>query len=253
MRFILMIGICLLCSLFKAQDKLYFVNGKIKQGIVVSMGAEFIFFRNTDTSAVQRIKRNELVMIENYKGVRYLLAPAEGITDSLIFKHPKVSGKRNMFGAQPLGILLGRATFVYEHLNQRGNIGFVIPVSLTFDPIGSLYKNTDTGSKALKHISGINFISGADINFYLGESEYTRFFIGPRFRYGTDVFLRNLEGYSLQTQFGWKIGDPGGKSVQHFSVGFGFARIVTAASSRVANPKHSYGWFSINYRIGFKW
>lgn len=235
-----------------AQDKLIFKNGKVQKGIVVSISKDKVLFRNTDTSGIQTIKKTDLLLLENRRGIRYLFAAAVPTTQTKTRVQEKKA--KHSIGVQPFGLLTGRATLAYEHFIADGNIGIVIPLSITFDPIGVFYNSQiDTSANAPKRISGVNFISGLDVNFYVGNNETAKFFIGPRFRYGTDVLLRNIEAYSLQTQVGWCIGDTQSAFIQHISVGFGFARIVEAPGSGIINTKNSYGWYSVNYRLGIRW
>jgi hypothetical protein len=150
--------------------------------------------------------------------------------------------------------MFGRATIVYERFTKDNKVGFVFPLSLTFDPIGTLYNSRiDTSMNSVKRIKGVNFIGGMDVNFYIGKNEHTKFFVGPRIRYGTDMFLRGIEAYSIQTQFGWKIGNPAKASIQHLSFGFGLVRILSSPAGALISPKQSYGWYSLNYRVGIKW
>lgn len=236
----------------KAQDKLFFSNGTKRLGILVHMNQDAVYFKNTDTALVEKINKSDLLLVEDYKGVRYIFSAKTKKLDSLPLM--PMSLKRNSFGVQPLAVFVGRATFVYERFTEDHKIGFVIPVSITFDPFGTLYKSQiDTSRNSAKRVEGINVIAGLDVNFYLGKKEHRKFFVGPRFRYGTDQFLRGVEGYSIQTQFGWKYGKPGGAMVQHLSFGFGFIRILSSPSSALINPKQSYGWYSINYRVGVNW
>lgn len=241
-----------LCVISRAQDKLIFTDGRMETGILVTITKDKVHFKKTDTSAIQIIKKSDLILLENKRGIRYLFTAA---TNSIQPEKPKPTKvTRHSIGIQPFGLFTGRATAAYEHYTPNGKVGFVIPLSITFDPIGVFYNSQiDTSANAPKRISGINFISGLDVNFYLGKGETSKFFIGPRFRYGTDVFLRNIEAYSLQTQLGWRIGSNKSLVIQHFSLGFGFARILESPGSTIINNKNYYGWYSINYRIGVRW
>jgi hypothetical protein len=237
-----------------AQDKLFFKNGTSQKGYILTMGKDFIYFKTSDTSATQKINKSSLVLIEDYKGTRYLFSGEPGHTDSVNIQAAPSTLRRNIFSLQPLGIFFGRGTLVYERLSSDNKIGVVFPVSLTFDPFGSLYNtNLDTTQNGIRKINGVNFITGLDINFYLGKSAHTKFFVGPRVRYGTDLFLRNIEGYTLQTQFGWKVSSEKSRFVQHLSFGFGFVRVLSSPAGKLINPKQSYGWYSLNYRVGLSW
>jgi hypothetical protein len=152
---------------------------------------------------------------------------------------------------QPVGVFIGRVSFQYERITSDQRFGIVIPFALTFNPFGTIYPaSTDSG---YVEPTGVSFITGLDVNYYLGKKESFQFFIGPRVRYGTDMAAGDVEGYSVQTQLGWKVGSPKRKSVQHISFGFGFLRVISVASAQTVDPKQSYAWGSINYRIGFKW
>src|SRR5690606_42028375 len=144
-----------------------------------------------------------------------------------------------------LGLVWGVAPINYERLSKDAKIGVSIPSVLTFDPSGVLYNSDlDTSQNALPKIKGVSYITGADIHFYIGKRDRPKFFIGPRFRYGTDLFLRKSSGYSLQTELGWilKPEDMRKGYTQFFSVGFGFVRLITAPNGILVDPKQSYGW-----------
>ncbi|MDO9000825.1 MAG: hypothetical protein Q7W45_13740 [Bacteroidota bacterium] len=235
-----------------AQDKLFYKNGNVKKGYVVSVTKEVVFFKNSDTSIqTQQIPKTDLLLLENYKGDVFIFANDKK-TES---EKPETKlYKRNALGVQPFAVLFGRVTLVYERFTKDNKIGFVFPLSLTFDPMGSLYNSRiDTNRNSVKRLKGVNFIGGLDVNFYVGRRESSKFFVGPRIRYGTDMFLRGIEAYSLQTQLGWKYSNPKKSMIQHLSFGFGFVRILSSPAGPLISPKQSYGWYSINYRVGIKW
>jgi hypothetical protein len=237
----------------KAQDKLIFKNGEIKKGFIVSIGQDIVFLKNYDTSLkIKQIPKADLILLENYKGDIFIFSETKKNPET---KNPETRLlKRNALGMQPFAIFVGRVTVVYERFTKDNKIGFVFPLSLTFDPVGSLYNSRiDTSRSSLKRLSGVNFIGGIDVNFYIGRNENTKFFLGPRIRYGTDMFLRGIEAYSVQTQFGWKFGRPDKAPIQHLSFGFGLVRILSSPGGTLVSPKQSYAWYSINYRVGIKW
>lgn len=259
MRFILFIAVLIpLC--FKAQDKLFFRDGTSRKGYLMSVSGEYVFFKASDTSVAEKISKSKLALIEDYKGRRFLFSEnfsvQPGGRETSADKGQKISQHRNILTAQPLGLIFGRATINYERLSKDEKIGISVPFALTFDPSGVLYQSDlDTNSNALPKIKGVSYITGVDLHFYIGRHERPKFFIGPRFRYGTDLFLRKSSGYSLQTEMGWIV-KPRGMAkgyVQSFSVGFGFVRLITAPNGILVDPRQSYGWFSISYKLGFKW
>ena len=239
---------------FFAQDKLFFADGTSQRGIILSIGKDQVFFKTTDSSQVIPYNKKDLLLIEDYKGSRILFGEPVKQTTSHQSKSTQDSLIKNSFGMQPLALLLGRLTFNYERLRDDGKIGIVIPFSLSFDPFAKLAYQLDTNkNKAPFKKTRISFITGVDVNFYIGKREIYKFFIGPRVRYGTDIILGEVQGYSLQTQMGWRISRTQRKTVQHISFGFGFVRVISSPATTAINAKKSYSWMSLNYRIGIRW
>ncbi len=250
MKQLFIISFLLSSFILQAQDKLIYKNGGVRKGQLISVSKELVYFRQSDSSATEQILRSDLLLAETAEGTRYIFAPG-GEPDK---KTDPSKMRRNSLTVQPLGIFVGRATFVYERLSDDEKIGFAVPLSLTFDPFGPIYQTgIDTGFAAIRRITGVNFITGMDVNFYLSKKEFSRFFIGPRFRYGTDVFLREVEAYTLQTQMGWRFGRSSEKIVQTLAMGFGFVKIVSSPQGTLLDPRQAYGWFSFTYRAGFSW
>lgn len=234
-----------------AQDKLFFANGKVKKGYIVSIGNEYVFYKNNDTSEVQSIKKSELVMIEDVRGVIFHIGTGGNL------KSPRISNtvpdlKLNSLGVAPLSFFIGKATLVYERLNKTGKVGVAFPISLTYYP----YKEANNVNGAPKDSlsrNEISFFGGVDVNFYIGKHPSRKFYIGPRARFGTYIFPGKVTGYTLQTQLGWRFGNPDGKLQQHLSLGFGLAKILTSSNSVAINNRTLLAWFSINYTIGLRW
>ncbi len=232
-----------------AQDKLFYTNGKTKTGYLVSIGKDIVFFKKNDTARVEQINKGELILIEDYKGTRHVFA-TKSINEVTKDSPINETLRQNALKIQPFGVFVGRCMFLFEHLNKDQSIGYVFPLALTFDPVGVFYLPSD--SSARRHISGVKFITGMDVNFYMSKKKHTRFFIGPRLRYGTDVFLLNTEAISLQTQFGWDFGSNANLFTQQLSLGFGFVRIMSNSTTRISRNQ-SNAWFSLNYSIGARW
>ncbi|MBA3665477.1 MAG: hypothetical protein H0W61_14875 [Bacteroidetes bacterium] len=250
MRSLTFIFLCFVFAGF-GQDKIFLKEGLIKEGVILSMGSDFIFYKATDTSSITfKIPRSTILMIEKYNGKVFIYASATMKKDSQIV----VAQKRNSLGMQPLNVLTGRLTLCFERMNKLGTIGFCPVMSLSFNPYSSLFRALDTINNNFRvNNNGVNFIGGIDVNFYIGKREKAKFFIGPRLRYGIDKLLDNIEAYSVQTQFGWRFGRPQGRISQHLSFGLGFVRILSSPAGNRINPKQAYGWGSINYRIGVNW
>lgn len=243
--------VVLICFKVQAQDKLYFTDGTIRNGIIISNAKESLYFKVNDTSQTEIISKSLLILVEDYKGTRYLYGSAQ--EEKKQNQMPIVEGasRRNIFTWQPFGGFFGRLSFQYERLTKDLKLGIVIPFALTFNPFGTVYPARDDSNYT--EPTGTSFITGLDLNFYLDRSERVQFFLGPRIRYGTDMMLGEIEGYTIQTQFGWKVGSPKARFVQHISFGFGFLRVISVAAAQTVDPKQSYPWGSVNYRLGIRW
>jgi len=250
MRFLIYIFIFFVVCL-NAQDKLYFKNATLKKCYLITITKDKVYYKNFDTSATSlQANKSDLVMLETYNGIRYLFFEEE----KLKIKTDSIKPKQNNLGLQPFNFLIGRFTFNYERLTNDAKIGFMIPFSITYNPFESIYKSQMNSTNFNYNAKrGTNIITGLDINFYIGNKQNSQFFMGPRFRYGTDLFITNIEAYSLQTQFGYKYQNPKHNFVQHLSLGFGFARILSLSGNNRINSKQSYVWYSLNYRLSIKW
>ena len=237
---------------FAQTDKIYLVNGEVKKGLVISMGNDFVFSKSSDTSlTTKKYLKSDILLIEKYDGKVFVFGKnsekkVNTIDTTEVFY-------RNSLGIQPLSFFLGRVSLVYERMNKEGTIGFALPVSLTFDPTGIIYEPDSSRGTSGNHLSGVNFIGGADVNFYVGKGDFEGFYLGPRVRYGVDMFIGNIEAYTVQTQFGWKLEGSEYRMSHHISVGFGFVRILSSQAGNRINSKNSYSWGSISYRIGLNW
>lgn len=250
MRFAVFIFIFYSC-LLTAQDKLFFTDGTIKTGIIISNTQDVVYFRKSDTSAIQKINKNQLILMEDYKGTRYLFARENKQESDKGYPKDNTKTHKNSLSIQPLSILFGRLNLSYERFTENNRIGFVIPLILTFDPsFGNAFTAIDS---TITRTKGIKYITGLDVNFYSEKGNTAKLFIGPRIRYGTDVAFFNTKAYSFQTQIGLKVSSPGSKVVQHFSIGFGLVRILSSTSIPITDAQQAHPWYSVNYRLGLKW
>lgn len=243
-----------------AQDRLFYTNGKVREGIIVSISKDLVFYKESDTSMVEKIAKKELLMTENYKGIRHIFNADEESNDETLYKktkaNPGVSEKPLLNSLQvfPLGILQGRAGIAYEKLNDKGTIGLTFPLYLTFDVEGVLFPSLND-SASVPHVRSkeLNLIGGIDVNFYINNKGNSWFFIGPKFRYGTNITFAHLEYYTFQTQLGWKFTNPDKRLIQHLSFGYGFAHIISSKSGASNILRNYFGLVSLSYRVGIKW
>ena len=134
-------------------------------------------------------------------------------------------------------------------------MGVAVHVILSFDPRvlmpqGGSNDTVVNTSTPIRRNTAI--ITGLDLNYYYETRSHSKFFFGPRFRYGTDVNLANITGYTIQFQNGFLLCDSKGKMATTFALGFGFARITSTPFSSPFNPRHSFPWMSFTLRLGFR-
>lgn len=250
MKYILIILLFYTSTNF-AQDKLIYNDGKILNGKIISIGANVVYFRNSDSSEVQQIEKTNLIFAEISKSKRYIFKDSINSKNINTFK---LKEKIHFIGIQPLGVFLGRINLIYERLSANQKVGFVLPISITFDPNEIFYKigRDSTRNNIIQGRQTIGIITGADINFYISQKETRCFFIGPRFRYGNNLFIENFNLLTFQTQIGWRFQKPVSDFVQYLSFGFGFAKI-SITLPRPFNDDIIFSWFSLNYRLGINW
>ena len=250
MKYILIILLFYTSSNF-AQDKVIYNDGKIVYGKIISIGSNVVYFKNSDSSEVQQIEKLNLIFAEISKSKRYVFKDSINSKNINTFK---LKEKKHFIGIQPLGVFLGRINLIYERLSANQKVGFVLPISITFDPNSIFYKigRDSTKNNIIQSNKKIGIITGFDVNFYLGQKAIRCFFIGPRFRYGNNLFIENFNLLTFQTQIGWRIQKPLSPFVQHLSFGFGLAKI-SIALPRPFNKTPIFSWFSLNYRLGINW
>jgi len=241
----------LMASFVSAQDKIIFRNGTSKKGIITTVTKDYVYFKLSDTSAIEKIRKSKIIFMEDYRGTRYLLSENDTAQNSTTRSSNEGLRLRNSLSIQPMALLFGRLNLSYERLSKDGKIGIVIPLILTYDPSFGNVFTADSSFNSV-HIKGVSYITGIDVNYYFGKRDGIKLFLGPRIRYGTDMAFFNTEAYSIQTQIGIKVGRAETRVVQHLSVGYGFVRIISSNYLKY-DVKQSHMWFSLNYRLGIKW
>lgn len=181
-------------------------------------------------------------------------------------------------GFYPTQLLLGRFTMSYERLFANKSIGINIPFSITFNP-GNALRYLATGSTSVSPSptnttntnsnnnnsssnnnrnnneqppSGVGFIGGFDINYYYDIEPETKYYFGPRIRYGTDILLGSIEGLTFQIQNGIML-----TSGKNFATNVGFGVGFFKLSAKYANypgysSKQVYPWMSITWRTCYR-
>ena len=243
--------IFLFCSLgMNSQDKVFFRVGTVRTLQVISVTNDRVFVKDSEGSAPYSIPRSELLLIDQASGRRFIFATTKNSGEN---KTSKVSAERRQaVGVQPFEAFWGRATFVYEHIFLNGKVGVALPLSITYNPVRNPgYEVVD--SVWASSLKKVGFITGLDLNFYVGKKTSPKFFIGPRFRYGTDILLQNIEGFTFQSQLGWRFGKEKSRICQHLALGFGFARVLATSLGPFPESKQAFGWYSATYRFSFRW
>lgn len=253
-----------------AQDKLFLKDGKKVNCKIISLNPATIDYKDsTGSSLVFTIDKAEVLMAEYKNGEIYIFGSEVKNTGKssiqktrferdnakrAAIREKEKDFKDNIYGFQPIDIVWGRLTFTFERLMMDKRIGVAVPFSLTYDPrvlIPNSSNDTLVNTRErVRHNTG--FITGLDLNYYQESKSHTKFFFGPRFRYGTDVNLANITAYTIQFQNGFLLCDAKGRMATTFAVGFGFARIISTPFSSAFNEKQSYPWASFTLRLGIR-
>lgn len=250
-----------------AQDRLILKDGRKINCRVISVNLTTIDYKDSTSTLLITLDKTEILMAELKSGEKYIFGNETAKTISppktkfekdldrkAAIREKEKTFKNNIYGFQPIDIVWGRLTFTYEHLFMDKRMGVVVPFSLTYDP-RVLIPNSSNDSLVNtreKVRRNVGFITGLDLNYYYESKSHTKFFFGPRFRYGTDVNLANISAYTVQFQQGFLLCDSKGKMATTFAFGFGFARIISTPFSSGFNPKQSYPWVSFTLRLGIR-
>jgi hypothetical protein len=252
---------CTLAVLALAQDKLVFRDGKKTNCRIVAINPHSVTYRDSaNGSNLVTVAKAELLIAEYKSGSVYIFGTEESekapaftppVDKKQAWRDKEATFSNNIIGIQLPDLLFSRLTLTYERLFMDKMLGVVIPASLTYDTRAITRPvTTDTTQSGSKIGRNVSFITGLDINMYFETKSHMKFFVGPRFRYGTDVRMGNITASSLQFQTGFF--SPGtGKTTSTVAVGFGFAQIIVSKFNGI-NPKQSYPWFSFTYRLGFR-
>lgn len=273
-----------------AQDKLFLRNDSIIQCNVVSIFGSTINYKLLNQKELQKIPKSQAILIEYKSGkicffnsgivadvadsLPHIETKSEKNTRELDeFKKKELTYPNNFVGFYPTQLLLGRFTLSYERLFANKSIGINIPLSITFNPgnalrylaTGSTSVSTNTTSTNTTNNnnsnnrnnnepppSGIGFIGGFDINYYYDIEPETKYYFGPRIRYGTDILLGSIEGLTFQIQNGIML-----TSGKNFATNVGFGVGFFKLSAKYSNfpgysSKQVYPWMSITWRTCYR-
>jgi hypothetical protein len=247
-----------------AQDKIVLKSGKKLDCKIVAINPHSVTYKDSATAEnMITVPKTDVLMAEYKSGSVYIFGTDEAPKPVSTFLDPTTDRKKawkekeakfsnNIIGFQPIDLAFGRLTLTYERLILDKQVGIVIPFSMTYDPKVLMFSSADT-SNGVRVNRNVSFITGVDVNYYFELRGRTKFFVGPRFRYGTDVLLGNITAYSFQFQNGYFFPSVNGKSANTISIGFGFVRIISVPGVIGGiSPKQSYSWASFTYRLGFR-
>lgn len=253
----------LVSSITMAQDKVVFKNGRKLSCKIMAINPSTITYKDSaNAEKMITVPKTDVLMAEfSNSGSVYIFgndntSPSATITKSKdryadAREHEKEMGD-NIIGFQIPDLLFGRFTLTYERLFFEKQIGVAIPVSLSFDR-NALFQSTtnDTTAGGKKVNKNLGWVTGVDLNYYFHSKGYSKFFVGPRFRYGTDASLGNVTAYTIQFQNGMLLSNS-----KHFAstlaIGFGFVRILAAPGGGAFSPNQSYPWGSFTFRLAFR-
>lgn len=246
-----------------AQDKVIFKDGRKLKCKIMAINPSTITYKDSSSAdKMITVPKADVLMAEfSGSGSVYIFGNDNPASAASLVKskdrhadsreHEKEMGD-NIIGFQIPDLLFGRFTLTYERLFFEKQIGLVIPVSLSFDR-NALFKSTttDTSANSKKANKNLGWVTGFDLNYYFHSKGYTKFFVGPRVRYGTDATLGNVTAYTVQLQNGLLLSNS-----KHFAstlaIGFGFVRILAAPGGGSFSPNQSYPWGSFTFRLAFR-
>ena len=269
--FLLFIILSISCSESYAQDKLFFRNGTFLFCKITAISETTISYKDTLGNPFEtNVSKAQLMLLELKTGEVYIFGSDSKTGDPLnSFSESKLQRKErkmndwkkqedtlsnNILGFYFPVILFGRLGISYERLFANKSMGIKIPLILSYDPSGlfSISRSNSNQNSTRPRNTGVNFITGIDLNFYHDIKPKLKYYFGPRIRYGTDMSLGGVEGLTVQIQNG--IFRSSGKRLTNtFGVGFGFAKISNVRGrTRTIFENQVYPSFSVTWRLGFR-
>lgn len=265
LKYLILLIAALVVSVARSQDRIYFKDGKVVKGKIMSIAENTLSYKDSvSADLIKTVPKKELVLAE-YKNGSVFIFGNESEISKLQPNYNETRQQRkerkmkewkdyesglsdNVLGFYLPEIALGRLTVSYERFFFGKTIGVMVPASLTYNVFANT-TNPDSATNAYNNRKGVNFITGLDVNFYTDLKPGLKYSVGPRFRYGTDMLLGGITGYTGQIQNGI-FRSRGERFVNSLTIGFGFFK----PTSNVANYNSNqvYPWGSINWRLGFR-
>lgn len=252
-----------------AQDRIYFKDGRTVNGKIVSIGENTLSYRNavvdsSNTDILHTVPKSEIVLAEYNNGAVFIFGSqnANSATQQTDYNETREQRKArkmkewkdyeatlsdNILGFYPAELAVGRLTASYERLLADKTIGVRIPASLTYNIFSPT--STDSATASYNYRKGVSYITGLDIDFYTDLKPGLKYSVGPRFRYGTDMMLGGITGYTGQIENGI-FRSKGDRFVSSLSVGVGFFKPTENNFGYLS--RQVYPWASVNWRLGFR-
>jgi len=170
----------------KAQDTLRRTDGVLIPAEILDIKTGEIYFKKTadPDSRVYIISTEEVEWVRYANGTQRLFAsPKVDLSKTQSFSLAPI---RNIIALRPFDLLFPVLSFSYERFSPSQKFSYRIPVAF------SLNNNSQDPYNAFFSSAGKSFGTGIELNFYLGNPDRFRYFIGPAFQLG---FLRFSSEY----------------------------------------------------------
>ncbi len=186
---------------FKAQDKIYFLDGAIEHGKTIEISSEFILVSNNNL--IDSFLISKILLIEYQNGrIELINKPKENsiqYLDSSKKKQERSTDfyKFNQLSLNTMALCNSDIAFFYEHIFKRKLIGAGLMGAYNFNTRASflnLYIAKLDNSKK-------NYDLGAFVNFYLNRlNKKNQFYFGAFVKYCefsyTKIIVENINGAS---------------------------------------------------------
>lgn len=253
-----------------AQDKLFLRNNTTIYCKISSVNEKTVSYRDTlGNPDIKTISKESIMLAEFKSGDVYIFGKANenSSSDASIITETRQERKirkmeewkkeeetlsDNILGFEPGAFFLGRFGVSYERLFANKSIGIKIPLIMSYNYAQSSGLASNNGNTTLDY--GPSFITGLDVNFYQDLKPKTKYFFGPRIRYGKDMFLGGIEGFTAQLNNGLFVSQ-GKNFTNTIGVGIGCFKqtlVYNSTNNSSFSDEQLYPSFSITWRLGFR-